>query len=944
VLSPPEVVVPITACTDTVRLRGQFTGSTVMIAAGPPLQERVVFTGIAQGPDDEFVLPRRLNAGESVRASQSFQGEDSSTIYRAWNVEPEPDASELNPLSPDAHFHACGRCVAIGGGYPGAIVTLESNANGLLGSRTVGANGAARMSLSQPLVNGDLLLTQQSVCGIDGPRRAVPDPDLPRARDWTLSPPKAPGPLVECDRAILIDGIYPGATVRIYRGGAEYASACCDYARIWFRLADGLRAGEQVEIDQQFPGCEYLSPRVPAPSIAPLAELPTPRIVGPICKGMTSIRVTGLRFGARVRLVQTAQDFVMSIGLAEAEAWDETCDIQLTRPVAQAQGQYVMAAQSACGLESQPSRGEKINRRHRPRAPFIVGRVFECGRRVRVGGIEPGARVEMLMSCSQAPGYRRISSTVEQGPTADIAVSPSLARNRTIKVRQITCGLPQESPTVPVEPVGALRGPVVQECGDRILIRDVVPGARVEAYLNGAFLADTLAASDAAAIRVAKGVLSPGGVLQARQMLCASVSPFGPPMTIRSETEKTRFTWISTERISQLTGTPKSIAAGIQGTDLGIVVHHDTGDGRLNFFFGDTAVTDDAEDFPENGDCIGWTFKTDSGQFGPDLDFFHSVEDGNPVPKPFLIDGVAQEEFEVPSGGFSHAGRLFVFATTDHYEDDPITHGLFKDRNFMGRSVLAAAPTPWDTFHVVPDHGDISNRTRESSGGFKFINNAPWKVRNDDWPDLPDNARHGMDGLIIVGSGRYRESQPCLAYVPLSPDREPEFDEWRYLSGFERTDFDLAACGKPKWSRRQEDAIFLFDDSPFALGNKGTVGELSLAFFDEPRQWVLLYGGVAMRSAPFPWGPWTPPVPLFQFGRDHPDPNDPNDPRPRFIDPGGASYGAYLVPRFCRWDELTNQLALDYCMSTWKPYQVMLMRSVVALDCAYREGWSCPAR
>jgi hypothetical protein len=322
----------------------------------------------------------------------------------------------------------------------------------------------------------------------------------------------------------------------------------------------------------------------------------------------------------------------------------------------------------------------------------------------------------------------------------------------------------------------------------------------------------------------------------------------------------------------------------------------------------------------------------------------HDMDDDEPVPLRLTIDGVSQGGFEVPTGGFSHNGQLYVFASTDHYTDTPITHNVGKDDNFMGRSVLASAVHARDTFFVVPGYDHISNHTREAAGGFKFINIAPWKIRNDDWPHLPSNAVPGGTGLILIGSGRYRESQPCLAYVPLPPGGHPQFTEWRYLAGFNRAVPGGGPCGSPEWSTRQEESIFLFDDSAFFFGNKGIVGELSLTFDAGLELWLLLYAGVMMRTAEYPWGPWSDPVPLFDFGRDHADRKNPSDPRPRFIQPDGGTYGPYIVPRFTQWDPWSQQATLYYVMSTWRPYQAMLMRTIVRLTCGYKPDIHCASR
>ena len=52
-------------------------------------------------------------------------------------------------------------------------------------------------------------------------------------------------------------------------------------------------------------------------------------------------------------------------------------------------------------------------------------------------------------------------------------------------------------------------------------------------------------------------------------------------------------------------------------------------------------------------------------------------------------------------------------------------------------------------------------------------------------------------------------------------------------------------------------------------------------------------------------------------------------------------YGPYVVPRFTRFDHLTHELTLYYTMSTWNPYQVMLMKSVLRFQCVYEPHFLC---
>jgi hypothetical protein len=261
------------------------------------------------------------------------------------------------------------------------------------------------------------------------------------------------------------------------------------------------------------------------------------------------------------------------------------------------------------------------------------------------------------MTCINASGIRRIAVRQVHMKLADIPVTPSLQRGQKVFARQIACNQTIESEGVVVGVVEELGGPTIED-DDHLHVTDVVPGVRVEVYRNGSFFKDGRSASSNVRILLATP-LPAGDIVKARQILCGRVSIFGPALTIRDNVDKRRlevvpvevanspklpaFPDFATERICQLTGSgdPEGIpilnncaAAGITGADLGIVVDHDTGDGRLYFFFGDTWVTEDVEDdFPFNADCMARTGAWEVGQFGPKLEF---------LPRPCNIPGVVQ--------------------------------------------------------------------------------------------------------------------------------------------------------------------------------------------------------------------------------------------------------------------------------------------------------------
>jgi hypothetical protein len=103
---------------------------------------------------------------------------------------------------------------------------------------------------------------------------------------------------------------------------------------------------------------------------------------------------------------------------------------------------------------------------------------------------------------------------------------------------------------------------------------------------------------------------------------------------------------------------------GVVATDLGSSFEHK---GKLYFLFGDTWGR------PGARDALAWTESKDPAKI---VLQFHKAKDGKWLP--LTVPGIKQGAFEVPSGGISVAGTMYVVCTTDHSK-----------QKVMGRSVLA---------------------------------------------------------------------------------------------------------------------------------------------------------------------------------------------------------------------------------------------------------------
>ncbi|HEX3127228.1 MAG TPA: DUF4185 domain-containing protein, partial [Thermoanaerobaculia bacterium] len=712
--------------------------------------------------------------------------------------------------------------------------------------------------------------------------------------------------------------------VVLFRRSEEYARSCFDFGDNWLQFPDGLEEAEEVFAQQYMPGCELSSDPSAVETVRAPEQPPPPRIINSLCRGSEVVVVADLWRDARVTLFQGEQGPGFS-EIGSGQAYDTVGEFQI-EPLNPVRGHKVTAIQEICGLSSLRSDPAPVGARpHSLPTPGVPESLVECGEMVRVTNIARGARVDVMMTCVASPGRRLIGSKYVTAATEDIRVSPGLVADQAVYVEQHGCGLRNYSRGVPVLPLGGpLPRPKVHDGGDHLLVVGIIPGATAEVYLDQKYLDSGTSGTTEVVIPLA-GKLAHGVFLQARQLLCGHNSGLGPELQVRNDVDKTKVTWKSTEWIAQLTGL-RTYRAGVFGTDLGTSVDHViNGELRTFFFFGDTFTIGSSQ----SSDAIGWTTAAAPSSRGFRLSFpIDRIWLGLKMFRPLIIEVpgartiadlfLSLSGFEVPTGAFSHAGKLYVFATTDHFTDTPRTPG--KDENFMGVSVLATGSDPGRNFMKLYE---ISNRTN-APGGFKFINISPWKIRNDDWPGLPDNARPGEEGLLMVGSGRYRESPAFLAYVPLPPNADPPLHEWRYLSGFDDSQTSFSPCGRPSWCTQQAAAIPLFLEEP------QVVGELSFSWNPFLNRWLLLYSGAVLRTAAWPWGPWTDPLPIFDFGRDN---------GAAFIDPDGGTYAPYVSARFNQWEPLTREATIYYVMSTWRPYQVSLMKTVLRLECEYRP---CP--
>lgn len=357
-----------------------------------------------------------------------------------------------------------------------------------------------------------------------------------------------------------------------------------------------------------------------------------------------------------------------------------------------------------------------------------------------------------------------------------------------------------------------------------------------------------------------------------------------------------------TEYLGQLTGrkpNPYSDELGMAGTDLGISFQRDD---TLYFLFGDT-WTRTWNDQTMLQDPIAKTSAARPANGVPELQWF---TDPMKHWQPLLPGTENMGEYNLPVEGIPVQGGTYLFF-----------HAAFDREAWIAKhSVLAFAPRTTDGV----DHFDQLEVKHTETTSTKFLSVSAFV----------ENAT-----VYIFGAGKYRQSPVHVARVAL--DKLEDRSSWEYWA---------AEAG---WQTGEGNAK--------PIMNTPCVGELSvrqhaqlgylmtyncMPYEDASNSEAASYpGSIMLRVASRPEGPWSAELPIFtrpEAERRFMHAIE-TTPEGVVIDDGfgiaqehgmpGGLYGPYLVPAW--FDEPGPGLhGIVYTLSTWRPYEVHLLRTVLA--------------
>jgi hypothetical protein len=393
---------------------------------------------------------------------------------------------------------------------------------------------------------------------------------------------------------------------------------------------------------------------------------------------------------------------------------------------------------------------------------------------------------------------------------------------------------------------------------------------------------------------------------------------------------------------------------GVEQTDLGFPVSQDpTAPLQHQYLlFGDTGPRWEGEDEIAPNDSVGYTDDAQV-QVGkcPHLSFV--AQNGSFV-SPTVLPAIPQGGFNVPESGFVANNQLYAFFWTGHT--------ALSDPPQQGRSVLAS------TDPLPPEQSfQYSGQSFHQVYEFSQLNFIYTAVAIDQQPNVPSatlpGPPSGAPGIFVWGVNWYRGDSPRLAYTALTSVRNKA--EWWYWKGSD------PVTGQPTWAHGDESqAARLFDNDfnpNLALASEpnqpgfdpqhpGCVGELSVTYNSYLGQWLMLYNcgdQVRFRTAAAPWGPWSDPQMLFnptsdggychfmyanlqaasppalsggsvgcsQLDAAIEKDKDGND-------ESGGVYAPFVINRFTTGVQGVST-TIYYTLSTWNPYQVVLMTATL---------------
>jgi hypothetical protein len=284
-------------------------------------------------------LPRALNLNEAITSKQTMI--NPATLCNVDGIE-NPQA--VNVIAPDSGIKPAIREVVYDGD---AVIRVTNQVSGGTLSvfvkqgateSNVGSAGSSEyeeVSLNNPLVAGQIVRVEQSLCG----HTESSDPITVQPRPSSIPVPTVRAPLYSCGVLVPVDGVLKGAQVRVFQNGFPVGFAWADATTVVVRIGPALAAGKNITASQRVGGIDGLpSAGVPVSSAA---AVPVPVVLGPLIIGSRIVQVGGVLPGAYVQV------FDGGVLDGSADAVEGTVAVSLSQPISA--NSSLQAGQALCG-------------------------------------------------------------------------------------------------------------------------------------------------------------------------------------------------------------------------------------------------------------------------------------------------------------------------------------------------------------------------------------------------------------------------------------------------------------------------------------------------------------------------------------------------------------------------------------------------------------------
>jgi hypothetical protein len=284
-------------------------------------------------------LPRALNLNEGITSKQTM-----INAATGCNVDGIENPLAVRVIAPDSGIKPGVREAVYDGDQ---IIRVTNQISG--GELTifvkqgatennVGSSGSSEyeeVSLNNPLVAGQIVRVEQSLCG----HTESSDPVTVQPRPSRIPVPVVRAPLYSCGVLVPVDNVLKGAQVRVFQNGFPVGFAWSDGTTAVVHIGPALVAGKSITATQRVGGVDSLpSAGVPVGNIA---TLPVPVVLGPLIIGSQTVQVGGVVPGA---YVQVFDGGVLDGG---ADGVEGTVTVSLSKPVSA--GSNLQARQALCG-------------------------------------------------------------------------------------------------------------------------------------------------------------------------------------------------------------------------------------------------------------------------------------------------------------------------------------------------------------------------------------------------------------------------------------------------------------------------------------------------------------------------------------------------------------------------------------------------------------------